>query len=142
MTHRDVDVLRARLTAIVGAATMLGRHAEDLHCLGFERAVRDEAKVSKTGVVEVDAIGDPLIRQLWRRLFEEIRVIETTIRALEWASNNALSAGAGVEESRGSLVSKGEFNAALRRQRQRGDRGEYVPAKLVDQPRYPGSTTA
>lgn len=138
MSARDVEILRARLQAIARAALRLAGELEDLHEVAYTPAVAGHDKVSGGGVSGLETVGDPRARALWRRL-DELRDLELAIVTLEQAVGNLLASGPSPEPTRGSLIPKREFRAALRRQRQRDARGEYTPRRNVDQPPYPGT---
>ena len=138
MAHRDVDVIRARLTAIAGAAAALSKQLEDLHALAFERRVGGETKVSGGSGGDVDTVGDQRARTLWRRLEAELRAAEVAVVALERAAGNLLTEGrAATEPMFGTSLTPAEFRRLQRARTRRLERGEYTPHRVEPQPDLP-----
>jgi len=136
--NRELDVLAARLAAIVAAAQSIGRQLVDLHGIAYERAGTGLDRVGGRTNAGVETHGDERARHIWRRLEAAIESLETDIRAIDSAISNLLSKGGSVEQTRGSLIPRREFRAELKRQKLRRDRGEYTPYRTLDQPDYPG----
>ncbi|MGH9281641.1 MAG: hypothetical protein ACRD0S_01755 [Acidimicrobiales bacterium] len=139
MAPREVDVLRARLEAIAGAAAALAAQIEDLHVVAYERQARDEVKVAGSAGGGIDTVGDQRARSLWRRLDVELQAIEIGLVGLERAAGNLLCEGPSALQTRGSMVSPGEFARAVLKQRERRESGDYTPHRTEDQPNYPGA---
>lgn len=141
MTARDVDILRARLTAITLAARTVRAHLEDLHVYAYDKQAGGETKVSG-GNADNDLLvtGNDAARVLWHRFEAELRHAETTLVALAHDVGNLFSAGPSPEPTRGAWIRKAEYRAAIKRQTRRAAAGDYTPHRLVDQPPYPGGT--
>jgi hypothetical protein len=139
VANRELDVLAARLAAIEVAARSIGRQLVDLHGIAYERAVTGGDRVGGGTDAGVETHGDERARHIWRRLEGAIERIETHIKALDSVISNLLSKGGSVEETRGSLIPKREFRAALKQQKQRDARGEYTPHRTLEQPDYPAA---
>lgn len=136
---RDVERLRWQLTLGGEAATRLCQHLEDLHSLAWEKHVGDFEHVN--GGAEhpgVETVGDQQARTLWARLCATAIDLDTLV-PLERAIANYFTAGPSPEPSRGAIVSKGEFGAAVRAQRRRTAAGEYTPVRIEQQPDYGGA---
>lgn len=132
----DVATLRRRIDTLVRAATKLRAHAADLHGLGWEKAVVDVENVA-SGKPESKPPGggDPRARKLFERIVSEVAQMEAELVGLERSMTGLFYAGSSnPEPSRGSTISREEFDRQLGRQRARGD----APARLVDQPGHPG----
>ncbi len=145
MADRELDQLRARLATIQTSANKISAHLADLHALAYERTVTDNEPVDghPWPPPGVEHHGNDQARTLWRHLDQNIAPIERSIRALDWAVGNLLSQGASPDDTRGwrEQIQRREFREALRQQRLRQARGEYVPARTVDQPNYPGTSS-
>jgi hypothetical protein len=139
VTPRDVSDLRARLEAAATTAAALAKHVEDLHSIAYERHVGDHERVSGGDAHPgVENVGDLRARALWAQLVKHAHHVEITLLTLERAAGNLLAAGPGAEDTRGSLISSAEHAYELRKQDRNRARGEFVPARLGDQPGYPG----
>lgn len=139
MTPRDVERLRWQLTAGAEAAARLCAHLEDLHSLAWEKHVGDFEHVN--GGAEhpgVEMVGDQRARTLWHRLVATAIDLDTLL-PLERAIANYFTLGVSPDPTRGAIISKGEFGASQRHQRQRAAAGEYTPVRIEDQPGYGGS---
>ncbi len=140
MAPRDVDVLRARLNAVVSAARALSGQIEDLHVYAFDRPANGETKVAGGNTIDDPlGVGDQRARALWHTLEDKLKEAETLVVGLGRAVGNLLSAGPSAEITRGSLIRKAELKAAVKRQARRAGNGEYTPRRLMEQPPYPGA---
>jgi hypothetical protein len=138
MTARDVERLRWQLTMGSEAAARLCSHLEDLHSLAWEKHIGDfEHVAGGADHPGVETVGDLRARTLWSRLCATATDLDTLI-PLERAIANYFTLGPSPDPSRGAIVSKGEFGAAQRHQRQRAAAGEYTPTRIEDQPGYGG----
>ena len=139
MTPRDVEIVRARLTSTAVLAARISAHLEDLHGLAFERAVTGTTqKVKQSSTPDLGNVGDVHARELWRRLANHTRLVETTLQALDWAVGNLIAAGPSPMQTRGSAVSPADFAHQIRNQARRRQNGDYTPTRLEEQPGYPG----
>lgn len=140
MAPRDVEVLRARLAAVVAAARTLSNHLEDLHVYAYDRPAGGETKVAGG-----DSADDPLgggnqtARALWHGLEAKLKDTEVVVVGLSRAVGNLLSAGPGPEDMRGTHISKAEYKRRTKGQARRAANGDYTPRRLLDQPPYPGA---
>lgn len=136
---RELEHLRGRLDQIERSARALYNHIADLHAQAWERAGHGLEPTGRSTTSGVDVVGDPRAQALWRSLAEEVEEAGKRLAALRAAVHHYLSAGPSPEATRGSMISKGDFRAQLRRQRQRQDAGQYTPHRIESQPNYPGS---
>ena len=135
MADRDVDVLRQRIDSLARAAAKIRAHIGDLHGLGWEKAVGEVEKVNGGAPDRTPRAGDPRARRLYDRIFSEVASIEAELVGLERQMTAVFFAGSSnPEPSRGSLISRAEFDRLKDRQRKRPD----THTRLVDQPQHPG----
>jgi hypothetical protein len=139
VTPRDVERLRWQLTLGGEAAARLCRHLDDLHTLAFDKHVAGLERTSGTAWPPpgVEHVGHEQARDLWRQLCATATSLDSLL-PLERAIANYFTAGPSPEPSRGAIISKGEFGAAQRHQRQRAAAGDYTPCRIEDQPGYGG----
>jgi hypothetical protein len=136
MTARDADELRRRLTSLARAADRIANHVGDLHSLGWEPTVTDTEKVAGGAPDHTPKSGHPRARQLFNRIAAEAAQMEAETIGLERTMMGLFFAGSiNPEPSRGSMISRTDFDRLRQRQRQRPD----TPARLVDQPPHPGA---
>lgn len=136
MTPRDVDVVVQRLASLSRTAQALALVVEDLYVVAYDRVVTDDVKVR--GAEPADPItGNPVARRLFFRLAVRARQGDDILLGLAAAIGNVLNAGAANPDLFGSFVSPADFARALRAQRRRIERGEYVPHRNLPQPPYP-----
>jgi hypothetical protein len=138
VTAPDVERRRWQLTLGSEAAARLCVHVRDLHSQAWERHVGDYEHVN--GGADhpgVETVGDQRARTLWNRLCATAVDLDTLV-PLERAVANYFSAGPSPDPTRGSIISKGEFAAAVRHQRQRAADGLYTPARTEGQPGWGG----
>lgn len=135
--HNDVVTLRRRIDTLVRAATRLRAHAADLHGMGWDPQVGEPLEGDAPGFVSAPPrAGDVRARRLFDRIFAEVAQMEAELVGLERSMTGLFYAGSSnPEPSRGSMISREEFDRQLGRQRARGD----APARLVDQPGHPGA---
>jgi hypothetical protein len=139
VTPRDVDILRDRLRSIARSAQTLDRLAEDLHTLAYDRAVGgDLGPRTATPRHELNPLtGDPFARKVFGKLSARAREADDILRGFTATVGNMLGAGQRDDQLLGSLISPAELARAVKAQRRRNDRGEYVPVRTVAQPPYP-----
>jgi len=145
MADRQLEHVMAQVAAITASLKTLAGQAPDLHAVAYERTVTGNEPVDGQPWPPpgVEHHGNEHARELWHRLEHALRPMETSVRALEWAVGNLLSAGDTPEDIRGwrEQIQRREFRDALHQQKLRAERGEYVPTRMVDQPDYPGTST-
>lgn len=143
MADRQLEAVMAQLAAISASAKTLALHAPDLHAVSYERAVTGSTdRINPGGSPPgVEHHGDEHARDLFHRLEAALNHSELSLRALEWAVGNLLSQGDSPEDVRGYplQIQRREYREQLRRQQDRRARGDHVPARMVDQPPYPGT---
>lgn len=128
--------LRRRLETISRTATHLRAHIADLHTHGWEPATSDNEKVTGGQPDRIPRSGHPQARHLYERIVNQTVGIEADLVGLDRAMTALFYAGSSSPEpSRGSMISRADFDAQLARQRARHD----TPARLVDQPQHPGA---
>lgn len=142
MTARDVDLLAHKVDTLTRAATRIRAHLHDLHALAYETQRRN-TEPDGTGFESRPPPGwrpiDDRSKQLWARTQTELGRIEDVLVGLERAvTAHFFAYSANPEPSRGSLISAAEHQRLLTNQRARAAAGEYVPARLADQPPHPG----
>lgn len=139
MTAPDVDRVRWQLTVGSEAAARLCVHLEDLHDQAFLRQVSAPYETSGNAWPPpgVENVGSDRARTLWARLCATAVDLDT-LAPLERSILNYFSAGPSPEPTRGAIISKGEFGAAQRHQRDRNAAGEYTPARIEEQPGWGG----
>lgn len=136
MTARDADELRRRLTSLARAADRIATHIADLHSLGWEPTITDTEKVAGSAPDHTPRTGNPRARQLFQRIAAEAAQMEAETIGLERTMMGLFFAGStNPEPSRGSMISRTDFDRLRQQQRQRPD----TPARLVDQPPHPGA---
>jgi hypothetical protein len=151
VTARDVDLLAHKVDTLTRAATRIRAHLHDLHALAFETQRRNtepdgtgfESRPPpgwKGGHEHSDGTWTPdRSRQLWDRIAHEVSRVEDILVGLERdVLAHFFAHSANPEPSRGSLISAAEHQRLLANQRTRAAAGEYVPARLADQPPHPG----
>lgn len=141
MTAQNTDpaILHRRLDTLIRAATRIRTHADDLHALGWEKAVTDVEKVNGGTADHAPKAGDPRARKLYDRIFNEVASIEAELVGLDRLMVVLFTARADrPDPTRGSTISVAEHDRLLARQRQRRADGEHVPARLEAQPAHPG----
>lgn len=137
MTARDVDELRRRLTSLARAANRIAAHIGDLHSLGWEPAITDTEKVAGGTPDRTPRAGHPRARRLYERIATEAAQMEAETIGLERTMMGLFFAGStNPEPSRGSMISRTDFERLRQRQRQRPD----TPTRIVEQPQHPGAT--
>lgn len=140
MTARDIDLARHRVDSLVRAATRTRTHLADLHTLAFEAHHTDtEVHVRQSKTDHTPRGGDPQAHRLWERALTEIGRCEDILVGLErLVTAHFYAHSQSPEPSRGSLISRIEHDQLLSAQRARAAAGDYVPARLGDQPPHPG----
>lgn len=135
--HHDVAQLQRRLDTLTRAAAKLRAHAPDLYRLGWEPYVGERLEGDAPGFESSPPrTGDPRARKLFDRLASEAAQMAAELVGLERSMTGLFYAGSSnPEPSRGSTISREEFDRRLGRQRAQGD----SPARLVDQPQHPGA---
>lgn len=135
--HNDVVTLQRRIDHLVRAANRIRAHLPDLHSAAWEHPNTSHEKVRETKTDYVPAVADmaPPGRALWQRVERDLEHAETLLVALERSVTGLFMVTAAVEPSRGSLISRAEFDQLRANQRRRPD----TPARLVDQPQHPGA---
>jgi hypothetical protein len=135
----DIRLLQRRIDTVTRAATRIRQHLADLHWLAWEKPTGDTAHVKKTTTDHTPKAGDTRARNLWSRLSLQLGQIEDQLVGLERQVTAHFYAGSqNAEPSRGSLISREEFDWRIGKQRRRRANGEYTPAPLIDQPPHPG----
>lgn len=136
----DVAALDRQVVAAAGALLALRPHLSDVHGLAFERATAGERVGGKAHVEGYahtstgDARAKDAVRRLEHALLEVVRA--TT------ACTNLLADGDVDEQLRGTMLgdsatghhAAGELARLVDAQDRRRRRGEYVPARLEQQP--------
>lgn len=135
----EIDDIRRSLVLGGEAAARLANHLEDLRDQAFLRHVGDHEHV-RGGADHpgVETTGDMRARRLWDDVLAA-RIMLDRMPVLERAIGDYFMAGRMPDPTPGSLINKGDFVSQIRRQRRRGEAGEHVPMKLVEQPPYPGT---
>lgn len=134
--HRDVEALVKRIDTLTRAAGRLRTHAPDLHALGWDAAVVEVENVA-SGKPESKPprAGNPRARWLFENLVVQVERMEAELVGFERTMMAVFFAGSSnPEPSRGSMISRAEFDRLRAKQRARSD-GHPV---LVDQPQHPG----
>jgi hypothetical protein len=142
MTARDVDLIQHRIDSAVRAATRIRTHLHDLHALAYE-AQRRNTEPDRSGFESRPPPGwqpiDGQSKQLWGRAQTELGRVEDILVGLERAVTAHFYAHTTTPEpSRGSLISAAEHAQLVDKQQARAAGGDYVPARLADQPPHPG----
>ena len=135
---KDLELVQRRLLAAYEAIPGLWAQARDLHDQAFLRHVGDfEHVAGGADHPGVETTGDMRARTIWARLCATAVDLDT-LAPLERSIKNYFMAGRGADDDhRGPLQSHGDFERSLRNQRKQAAAGQHVPARLVDQPRYP-----
>lgn len=133
--HNDAAALERRLDSLVRAATRIRQNAADLHDLGWEAHVGEVLEGDSPGFESrIPRAGLPRARALFERISVEVAQMEAELVGLERSMMALFFAGSSnPEPSRGSTISRGEFDRLRERQRARGGH-----ARLVSQPEHPG----
>ena len=143
MADRQVEHLVTQLTATATTMMVLASQVADLHAVAYERTVTGGEPVDghPWPPPGVEHHGNEHGRELWHRLEAAVTPVEKRMQSIHWAIGNLLSDGASPEEMRGwrEQIQRKEAREALRQQKLRAERGEYVPTRMVDQPPYPGT---
>lgn len=143
MADRQIEHMMSQLAAIIASAKTLTAHVPDLHAVAYERSVTGGEPVDGQPWPPpgVEHHGNEHARELWHRLEGAVNHAELSTRALVWSIGNLLSEGNSPEDVRGwrEQIQRREYREAIRQQGLRRERGEYVPARMVDQPPYPGT---
>lgn len=140
MIPDDVTLLARRIDMATRAANQIRRHLPDLHALCYD-PYHTDTEPDRSGFESRPPPGyrtEPTRAQvLWSRISLQVAQIEATLTGLDRAMTALFYAGStSPEPSRGSLISAAEHDRLLANQRTHGD----SPARLVDQPRHPGTT--
>lgn len=136
----EIDVTRLRLVRIADAARALAEILVDLHSIGYEQKSRELSGVRSGEWSSVETVGDPVARDLFGRIVSEAKTTDVRLGALNALAYNFLTRGGpSPEPTRGSLVSKADFEQQKKNREKRRRDGEYAPVRHVPQPDYPGS---
>ena len=141
MTPRDVDALARRIDRLTRAAARLRAQLADLHSVAWEpttATTEPSERVSGGRGDHSPRSGPDVAKALWRRSEAEVGRAEDLLVGLERAVTGWFMVTAILEPTRGSLISAGEHARRLARQDRARRDGDYVPARLVDQPAHPG----
>lgn len=145
----DPDLTVRRLDLLARTATRLRRHIVDLHLLGWE-PVNSRDPLEQTGSGEKAAAktdwapktGHPSARRLYDRIAADVAQMAAELVGYDRDVTGIFYAGSqAAEPTRGSMISREEFDRRIGRQRARRTAGEYTPTPLVDQPQHPGAKT-
>lgn len=132
--HNDVADLERRLDSLVRSAARIRANAADLHDLGWERMIGEAEKVNGGDHDRAPRAGLPRARQLFGSISVEVGRMEAELVGLERSMVGLFFAGStNPEPSRGSMISRAEFDRLRERQRVRGGH-----TRLVQQPEHPG----
>jgi len=135
--NRDVDVLRHRIDNLMKAASRIRANAADLHDLGWERSVTDVERVAGGAPDRAPKAGSPRARRLFDQIDESIVRMEAEMIGYERVMMALFFAGSSnPEPSRGSMISRADFDLQVERQRRRGSN-----TRIVEQPQHPGRRT-
>lgn len=135
----DVGDLHRRIHSLCRMATRIEAHAGDLHALAHEprrlglEGDRSgfESRPPPGWAADQTRAGD-----LWARIATTVARAEADLVGLERAMVALFYAGStSPEPTRGSMISRADFDGLVTRQRSRDD----TPARLIDQPQHPGS---
>lgn len=141
MTPRDVATLQRRIDHLTHAATRIRQQLTDLHTVAWEptTATTDPGNRVSGGTRDHHPRSGPdVAKHIWARTEHEIERCENILVGLERAITGWFMISAVIEPSRGSLITAAEHARRLARQDQARRDGDYVPARLVDQPPHPG----
>ena len=154
--HNDIVALQRRIDRLTRAAGRVRAQLADLHSVAYEPAVHDDQPTHTPGFESRPPPGasrdfpdigtKPPARltrsdqahHLWRRCEAQIVMIEDIAVGLERAVTGWFMVSAVIEPSRGSLISAEEHQRKLDRQARARRDGDYVPARLIEQPPHPG----
>lgn len=134
---RDVEALVDRLRSIGRTVEALTRVAQDLHVLAYDRPASDEVAVAGGNMYPDPLTGDGEARRVFARLAARAKEADDALLGFKATVLNMLNVGVIDDGLWGSPLSPGELARAIQAQGRRGERGEYVPAKNMPQPRYP-----
>lgn len=141
MTPRDVAALTRRVDHLTHAAARIRQQLADLHSIAWDpsTATTDPADRVAGGTRDhTPKSGPDIAKHMWARAEHEIGRCEDILVGLERTITGWFMVSAVLEPSRGSLITAGEHARRLVRQDQARRDGDYVPARLVDQPPHPG----
>lgn len=131
----EVATLCRRIDILVRAATRIGRHAGDLHALGWEPATVEVEKVNGGRADHAPRTGDPRARKLFDRILVDISAMESELVGYDRLMVALFTARAErPDPTRGSTISVAEHDRLLAAQKARPD----TPARLEPQPAHPG----
>ncbi|GAC1646401.1 MAG: hypothetical protein NVS9B11_18320 [Candidatus Dormibacteraceae bacterium] len=145
MPHRDIEAVRANLSAIVREAGFLAGQLEDIHALAYERAVGEAQEGGRPayGSRPLDAVGRDDARAAWHAIIAKSASALSDI-GFARHSVSAILGGPSPERMRGTLIPRAEFTDALKAKQRRSIRsripiiGDYEPHRDEPQPSYPG----
>lgn len=136
MSDIPVPELRRRLETISRAAGRLRQHLPDLHTLGWDAPSGDGEPDRGQFESRTPRSGHPHARHLYSRIDTQTAGIEADLIGLERAMVALFYVGStSPEPSRGSMISRADFDDQLTRQQRRPD----TPIRLVEQPPHPGA---
>lgn len=135
----DIETARRRLLSIVRIANRLRDNTADLHTLAYDPHIGDTEPDRANHDSRPPRTGDPRARALYDRLAAEADAIEAVLIGLDRALTGLFFAhNTSAEPSRGSLISRAEFDQLRGNQRRRRTAGYYTPAPITRQPPHPG----
>lgn len=137
--HDDIETLRRRLATLTRAANAIRANAADLWVLGWERPVIDSEPDRGNFESSTPSAGDPRARRLFDQLADAVSKIEAELVGYERVMRALFFAGSdNPEPSRGSTISRLEFDRLRTNQQRRRQAGDYTPTPMTTQPQHPG----